>query len=190
MSSDHSKLPHQGISQAVLAGQPIRQIAYFVGDVRAAAARHAALYGSGPFFILDVPPLAAVHRGREVIFDHTPAFGQWGTMQVELIQQNNGGTSIFHDLFPEGSGRTGLHHIALFVDDLERSVEAFSKAGHLEAMRLTNPRNNVTVVMMDTVSLYGHFVEFYEPVAALTELYDLVAAAAVGYDGSNPVREL
>lgn len=174
----------------MLAGQPIRQIAYFVGDVRAAAARHAALYASGPFFILDVPPLRAVHHGREVIFDHTPAFGQWGTMQVELIQQNNSGASIFHDMFPEGSGRTGLHHVALLVDDLESSVSAFIKAGYPEAMRLTHPGNNVTVVMMDTVSLYGHFVELYEPVKALTELYDLVAAAAVGYDGSNPVRTL
>ena len=45
---------------------PIRQIAYFVPDVRVAAARHAALFGSGPYFVAEHIPLRkALYRGRE-----------------------------------------------------------------------------------------------------------------------------
>lgn len=45
---------------------PIRQVAFFVEDVRASARAHHAAYGSGPFFVADNIPLArAVHRGTE-----------------------------------------------------------------------------------------------------------------------------
>lgn len=36
---------------SLLQSAAIRQIAYFVPDVREAALRHATLYGSGPFFV-------------------------------------------------------------------------------------------------------------------------------------------
>jgi hypothetical protein len=172
----------------MLLGQPIRQIAYFTPDVRLAAQRHVTLYGSGPYFVLDFPPMSSTYRGREAIFDHTIAVGQWGAMQVEFVQQNRSGSSIFHDLFPEGSGKTGLHHVALFVDDLESAVDAFVQAGFTEAARISPPGLGVTTVFMDAVGIYGHFVELYEPKPLLKKIYDMVATAAVGFDGRDPVR--
>jgi hypothetical protein len=172
----------------MLAGQPVRQLAYYVDDVRAAATQHVALYGSGPFFIMDYPPLTVNHRGREVPFNHTAAIGQWGSMQVEVLQQNDDGPSVLHDLYPVGSGKTGLHHVALFVDDLEDAVAAFARAGHAEAARISPPGMNVTAVFIDAIRTYGHFIELYEPKPILTNLYDMVAKAAIGYDGRDPVR--
>jgi hypothetical protein len=100
---------------------PIRQIAYFVRDVRAAALAHNATFGSGPFFIIDHIALArAEHRGSLVPHDHSSAYGQWGAVMIEFVQQHNAEPSAFHDMYPEGSGQYGLHHAALFVDDLTR----------------------------------------------------------------------
>lgn len=172
----------------MLLGQPIRQIAYFTPDVRASAERHAALFGSGPYFLLNIPVCSATLRGKEVPFDHTAAVGQWGAMQVEFVQQNRSGPSIFHDLYPEESGKTGLHHVAMFVDKLEPAVEAFEKAGYPEAARITPLGLNVSAVFMDTVRVYGHFVELYERAPILMRIYDMAAAAAVGFDGRDPVR--
>jgi len=36
---------------------PVKQIAYLVNDVREAALRHSAHFGSGPFFVIDYPPI-------------------------------------------------------------------------------------------------------------------------------------
>ncbi|MFD2136543.1 hypothetical protein ACFSLT_18030 [Novosphingobium resinovorum] len=89
-----------------MAPLPIRQIAYFVPDVRAAARAHSAAFGSGPYYVADHIALTrAVHRGVERELDHSSAYGQWGEVMIEFCQQNNPGPSAFHDLYPEGSGR-------------------------------------------------------------------------------------
>ena len=45
-------------------------------------------------------------------------------------------------------------------------------------------------VFIDTVASLGHMVELYRPVSALVGFYDMVADAAAGWDGSEPVRVL
>jgi catechol 2,3-dioxygenase-like lactoylglutathione lyase family enzyme len=171
------------------AAHAISQIAYFVPDVRAAALRHATLFGSGPFFVMEHVPLdSVVHRGRPTHFDHTAAFGQWGEVMLEFVQQNHPGASILHDLYPEDSGRFGLHHVACMVEDLEKSVAHFTAAGSPEVFRARIAALDIEGVMMDTVATYGHFVELYPAVPAMTGFYAMVAAAAREFDGRDPVR--
>ena len=174
----------------MLLNQPVRQIAYYVNDVREAARRHTARHGSGPFFVVDFPPQTVSYRGQQVPFNITCAFGQWGAMQVELLQQNDDGPSVLHELYPAGSGKTGIHHMAIIVDSLEQAVATFTEAGYGEAARMTSDAMNLTAVFIDTVADYGHFIELYEPKPAITMLYGMVANAAVGFDGHDPVRPL
>lgn len=175
----------------MLFGQPIRQIAYYVEDVREAAKAHSALFGSGPFFILQIPPLDVVYRGEAVPYDQTAAVGQWGAMQVELLQENlDDGPSILHELYPKGSGRTGIHHVAMFVDDLEQSVAQFAAAGFPEVMRAKPRGTDMCAVFLDAIATHGHFIELYEPAPPLAALYEMVAKAAEDFDGSDPVRTI
>jgi hypothetical protein len=174
----------------MLTGQPVRQIAYYVDDIRAAAARHVATFGSGPFFVMDLPPLPAVYRGQPIVLDQPAAVGQWGHMQVELIQENGDGPSILHELYPRATGRYGLHHMAIFVDDLETAVTHCARQGLKEVMRVTPPGLDMSAVFIDAVATHGHFFELYEPIPALVALYAHVAAAAVDFDRSDPVRTI
>jgi len=174
----------------VLAGKPVRQIAYYVEDIRAAATRHAEMFGSGPYFVMEFPPLTVIHRGKSTTFDQTAAVGQWNSLQVEFLQQNDSGPSVLHDLYPPGCGKTGLHHVAIFVDELNAAVESLKAAGHEEAARISPAGVDVTAVFVDTVSRYGRFIELYEPKPILTRLYDMVAAASRGFDGTRPIRSL
>ena len=161
---------------------PIRQIAYFVADVRIAAQRHHALFGSGPYFVADNIPLArSIHRGIERPLDHTSAYGQWGEVMIEFVQQNNAGPSAFHDLYPEDSGREGLHHVALFVDSLEEAEARLNGEGFetaLDAAMLDGFR----YLFIDTVSAYGHMLELYEPAPTLTGFYDFVRRRAGDFE--------
>jgi Glyoxalase/Bleomycin resistance protein/Dioxygenase superfamily len=167
--------------------QPAVQIAYIVNDIEEAAARFARLFGWGPFFTVHHLQMQRVlHRGREVHVDFSNGFGNAGNVMIELIQRHDVGPSVFHEL--HRPGEEGLHHIAVFIDDLDRCLEAFGKsglevAGYFEAF-------GTRAAMLDTCSIQGHFVEIYERSPFLNVLYKMVADAAIGFDGSHPVRAL
>jgi hypothetical protein len=172
----------------VTPGLPVRQLAYFVKDVRAAARRHHTLFGSGPFLVADhIATPVARHRGRHATLDHSAAYGQWGPVMVEFVQQNNPGPSAFHDLYPEGSGREGLHHVALFVDDLAAAIAGWEAAGHACAL-YAEMASGFPFAMIDTVAAYGHMIELYEPAPSLTGFYAEVARIAGS--GGDPVRTI
>lgn len=169
---------------------PIRQVAYFCADVRAAALAHHRLFGSGPFFVADNIPLArAVHRGVERPLDHSSAYGQWGDVMVEFVAQNNPGPSPFRDLFPEGSGQWGLHHVAVFVDDVDAALARFEAQGHATALR-AEMNDGFVFAFADTTAALGHMTELYAPVPVLTAFYAMVAEAANGYRGEDPIRPI
>ena len=115
---------------------PVRQVAYFCADAREAALAHHRMFGSGPYFVADNIPLAAsVHRGVERHFDHTSAYGQWGDVMIEFVHQNNSGPSAMHDMYPEGSGRFGIHHLAVWVDDVDAAAARLAAEGFPTAQR-------------------------------------------------------
>ncbi|MDB5714090.1 MAG: hypothetical protein JWO15_1487 [Sphingomonadales bacterium] len=164
---------------------PIRQIAYFVADVRVAATRHHELFGSGPFFIADHIATPVVrHRGCPATLDHSSAYGQWGEIMIEFVQQNNSGASAFHDMYPEGSGSEGLHHVAVFVDSLADEMQKYERQGHPVAL-YAEMASGFAFAMIDTVALFGHMIELYCPEQSLKDFYDIVAKAArEGVDGN------
>ncbi|MFT4054146.1 MAG: VOC family protein [Novosphingobium sp.] len=165
---------------------PVRQIAYFVPDVVAAAKAHMAAFGSGPYYVAEhIPLTSSLHRGRPAELDHTSAYGQWGEVMVEFVQQNNDGPSVFRDLFPDGA--QGMHHVALIVDDLQAAIARFEAAGHETAL-YAEVAPGVGFAMVDCVAELGHFVELYEPTPQLLAVYDLMRTSARDFDGSDPIR--
>lgn len=121
----------------------VRQLAYKVNELEAAAATHHRRFGSGPFFVLRHVALASSHyRGVARPFDHSSAYGQWGSMMVELVVQHNAEDSALHEMFPHGSGREGLHHAALFVDDMDAAIDRFEAEGAPLAQLLGNDRRH------------------------------------------------
>jgi len=168
----------------------VRQLAYKVNDLEAAAATHHRHFGSGPFFVLDHVPLASSqHRGVERPFDHSSAYGQWGSVMVELVVQHNPDPSALHDMFPHGSGAQGLHHAALFVDDLDRAIARFAAEGSPLA-QLSVTVGGTAFAFVDTRAHLGHMLELYEPTGQLGGFYDFVADAAQNWDGRDLIRAL
>lgn len=108
---------------------------------------------------------------------------------VEFVQQNNPGPSAFHDMYPEGSGRSGIHHVALFVDDIHAAIAAHNAQGRETAL-YAEMNDGFAFAMMDARAELGHMVELYQPVSGLTGFYDMVAAAAKKFDGRDPVRTI
>lgn len=163
----------------------IVQIAYAVDDVRAAALRFHTVTGAGPFFVRDHIPIdRAVHGSAPAVFDHSSACGQWGELMVEFVTH--------HRLEPAGldramrRSRPGFHHVAWFVEDLDRELDRLAAASAEPV--LVADTGAVRFAFVDPGEPVGHLVECYEPNDYLQAFYRAVRSAAVGWDGARPVR--
>ena len=158
------------------------QLAYAVDDVERAALTWTAR-GIGPFFVRDHIELVNVRvHGNPATFDHSSAFAQWGDVMIELIRQHDGG--------PEPIvGTTGMHHVAHFVDDFAAASALLHDGGRPEVL-YAETSNGMPFAFHDARTDRGHLIEIYERTAALGRFYDMVRGAAVGWDGTDPIRHL
>ncbi len=165
-------------------GAPV-QIAYGVDDVRGAAARWVAR-GVGPFFVSDHIAVRNVRVGGAAsTFDHSSAYGQWGSVMVELICQHN------HD---DGSAEPfvvphGIHHVAHIVDDFAAAQRELIAAGRPEAL-YAETVTGMPFAMHDARLELGHHIEIYEGTDRLRGFYDMVRTASEDWDGTDPIRTL
>jgi Glyoxalase/Bleomycin resistance protein/Dioxygenase superfamily len=164
-------------------GVPV-QIAYAVDDVERVAATFAERFGAGPFFIRHHPPFEATHEGEPAIFTHSSAYGQWGEMQVELVQ--------FGECSPASLARavvatSGLHHMAMFVESLPAEQQRLEELDMPCVMLSTTP-SGMQFAFHDARAQLGYFIELYEPADSVQRLYRKVRDAAIDWDGKDPVR--
>ncbi len=158
------------------------QVAYFVNDVRRSAQRANELFGTGPFCLYEHIPLQNVlYRGTPSELDHSSAYGQSGNIMIEFAQQNNDGPSAFRDMYPDGG--EGLHHVAMFVDDIAVEVQKLEQQGFEIANHYF--AGDVEVAFVDTRSEFGHMLELYQPVTALEKFYAMVAKRSANWDGND-----
>jgi len=168
--------------------RPFVQAAYFVADANAAARRWAREFAAGPFFLLEHIELEnVVHRGRPAALDHTAAFGQLGSIMIELVQQHGEHPSVFRDMY--AAGQYGLHHMAYFAGDFDAELARLRGLGYATAMTASTalgPR----FAFADATAELGHMLEIYEDSQGMRGFYTMVAGASRDWDGVDPVRSL
>jgi hypothetical protein len=162
-------------------GGPV-QLAYAVDDVTEAARRWNA-NGVGPFFVLEHIDVHNVRvHGTPSTFDHSSAYAQWGDVMVELIcQHDSGGERIVP--------ASGIHHVACFVENFEAAAAQLTAAGLPEVL-YAETAGGMAFGFHDARPERGHLVEIYERTEGLARFYDMVRESAVGWDGSDPIRNL
>ncbi|MGH6737450.1 MAG: VOC family protein [Bradyrhizobium sp.] len=168
----------------------IKQIAYVVPDIRKAARRHSALFGSGPYFIAEgYSGIPHVYRGKPWAMSIDSALGQWGDVQIELIQPTDQAPSIFREGQSADSAGPKCHHVCFHPDSLDEAIANVEAKGYPVAFDFTLPGWTRTV-LMDTLVDLGHFVEFYERTAEIAHLYGFIERAGAAFDGTNLIRPI
>lgn len=160
-------------------GAPV-QVAYAVTDVARAASLFSKQTGAGPFFVAHHIAIesARVH-GEPAIFDHSSAYGQWGPLMVELIEEHS----------PPLVRTPALHHVAFMVPDLTAAIVACASHGWPETL-WARTGTGQQFAFCDARHQRGHLVELYQPTPRLSAFYVMVADAAREWDGSRVVRHL
>ncbi len=172
----------------------VRQIAFVVRDVEQALRYWTTTLGVGPFFVLrELTPDTFRYRGEPSPPPTlTIALGNSGDLQIELIQQHDERPSAYRDFLV--SGREGLQHVSSWLTRAEydatfaRMVAAGSVVAHEGAMA----GGGVRFAYFGTDALAGgimfEIADVGEP--AVLPMMQMIADAARGWDGSDPIREL
>jgi methylmalonyl-CoA/ethylmalonyl-CoA epimerase len=101
-----------------MAAPLISHVGIAVENLDAAITRYRLLLGADPVHVIDVPD----QKVRVAIF---PASGYPGG-RIELLQAMSPDSAIARFISKRGEG---LHHLCLYVDDIERKLEELKTAG-------------------------------------------------------------
>jgi catechol 2,3-dioxygenase-like lactoylglutathione lyase family enzyme len=106
--------------------EEIIQVGLLVKDVEEAAKKFEKLIGIGPFEILEPAYREMTFRGKRGKFKIKIALAKAGSIQVELIQPLYGKAIYEESIQRRGYG---LHHLAIRVDNMERSIKEMETKG-------------------------------------------------------------
>lgn len=168
----------------------IRQVAYLVPDIEAAMAYWAGSLGVGPWFYNPRVPIANyTYRGRRYEPHNSVALANAGGLQVELLQTHNDVPSMYRDFIE--AGFTGVQHVAYWTEDFDADLERAEAAGFAVCMSGEVGANGRFVYFEKNTEAGVHpgtVIELSEVAGPKGRLFRMIREAAMGWDGSNPVR--
>jgi methylmalonyl-CoA/ethylmalonyl-CoA epimerase len=163
----------------------VTQIAYVSLDLGADIEYWTKEMGVGPFLRLDhIQFTRTIYQGQDCLLDVSAAFGYWGDIQVELIEQHNATPSVFKSW--SDSGALGIHHVCVLVTDLSvvraRCLE--SGGDIVQEAWLTGVGS---VIYVNFAAGHSGLIEFAELASSTIDLFSNLRRATKEWDGSNPV---
>jgi hypothetical protein len=163
------------------------QAAWIVDDLTQAVDQWLATTNVGPFYLIPHAQVDGLkYRGEISSIDMSAALAQAGPLQIELIEQHSGGPSAYRDAFPKGSG--GFHHLARMTQTFDADMERYRRQGLIIAAE--GAFGDMRFAYIDTRSELGHMTEVIEDRDSIKSIFNVIAAASVGWDRSDPVRHL
>jgi methylmalonyl-CoA/ethylmalonyl-CoA epimerase len=174
------------MSQALFG--PIVQIGYVVSDLDAAVAARSAGMGLGPWTIFRGSEMTGHYRGTATTVTMDVALCYQDGMQIELIQQRGVDPSPYLDVSGDTiRPKTGVHHIAWLVDDLDVALAAAKTRGLIPVFTASN-----AVVRVAYLCAPEEPDVLYELIegADMRAMIDAGIAATAVWDGSNPITEI
>ena len=111
--------------------------------------------------------------------------GSGAQLQVELVEIHRAEPASLAEIVQRTSG---IHHVATFVESIDEEQRRLTEIGW-PAVMTAETASGMRYAFHDARAELGHLLEVYEPSAGVRALYAMVAEAASGWDGSDPVRE-
>jgi hypothetical protein len=166
---------------------PVRQNGYVVRDVEAAMDHWTKVMGVGPFFYF---PTVVVEQftyyGQPSDVKLSIALANSGPLQIELIQQRNDAPSMYRDFL--AAGREGLQHVAFWTEKFDDDLRRARAAGFEIAQEGRFGGANGRLVYFSAEAHPGTVIELSEISGPKGPMFRRIAEAAVGWDGTDPIR--
>ena len=172
------------LTEERLGGRRIVQVAFVVDDLTTAAMQWSKMFGAGPFFVHETVPVSEVHAGdgSSGVFEFGAAFGQWGSVMVELIKIDR----VEPDSAASLMWRPGFNHVAYFASDPDAERARLERSGAPVLLKVSI--GGVPLHFHNALATTGCIIEHYPFIEAYEYIYRQVQSAADRWDGTDPVR--
>jgi catechol 2,3-dioxygenase-like lactoylglutathione lyase family enzyme len=108
------------------------------------------------FITLDMPRARAFLRGKQVEFVTRIGMAKVGEIDLELMEIVEGDHIVKEFLLKNGPG---LHHLGIYVDDLQKALEPWRKAGGKVVQETAHPEGIGTVYLDTETELGNLYIE-------------------------------
>ncbi len=165
---------------------PLRQMGYVVRDIEGAMRHWIDVCKVGPWFYVDKLAIRDFrYKGQPGDPHLSIALANSGDVQVELIQQRDDTPTMYQDFL--SAGHEGLQHFSTWPENYDEIYQAALKAGYTVGQEADSPRGPFVYFLDEGHP--GTVIEMAELNEARRRIFDGVRAAAVDWDGSDPIRE-
>ena len=162
---------------------------YVVGGIAETVERLVEGLGAGPFFLVENVPLENVlSRGEPAELEHNSAFGMCGGAPIELLEIARAAPERVEARW--SAPRPRIHHVAYVLpraaaEDLRASLDERGLPEYLSAQL-----GELDMTLHDASATLGHDIEIHVDNQRLREFFEMIRAAAEGWDGSEPLRRV
>jgi len=135
----------------------VEQLGFVYKDVEKQAKIFEETFNMPKFAILPETTQVVKYRGKDSKVNTKIAISRQFNIQIELIQLIEG-ESVFKEFLDQG--KEGIHHISLFIEDIDSYIEYFESRG-IE-MVYSGSIGKRVYAYFDTVDTLGMFLEVKE----------------------------
>ena len=165
---------------------PVVQQGYVVPDIGEAMA-HWIERGVGPFFAEEHIRPPGELDGQPIAPDLSAAFAYCGDQQIEVIQQHDGGPSVYAEYLSENP-RGGLQHLAFWVDDIDATLGTLAER---DAAYRVRQRYGPAHAYLDSERSPGVMIQLMARSDLMVGLFAGIERACRSWDGvTAPVRRI
>ena len=165
---------------------PIRQLGFVVPDIEEAMKHWSEVMGVGPFFYNPHVPIEDyIFEGKSYEPHNSVALANSGYIQVELIQCRNSVPSCYKEF--TDAGNWGLQHTAYWTENYDSDLALMEAEGFRVKMS-GNVGENGRFAYFDRETHPGTCIELSEVKGPKGRMFDLIRAAAEGWDGKDRIR--
>lgn len=144
--------------------------------------------GAGPFFLVErVAFDELTHHGQPCTWDHSAAFGQWGSIAIELQQVfASDPPGLTEKLLP--GPMPVFNHVAYISPTPEEDSAELAAAGY--ELFLHGGTGRLEIFFHDTRGALGQAVEIHRQGDGIEHAFRRIAEAASGWDGKDALRPM
>jgi len=168
--------------------RPVSHLGYAVTDIEEAVHHWSSTLGAGPFFLVpDIEFDEVIHRGEPAVFAHSAAFGQWGSIAIELMQVKTTSPPELTRMLVPGS-LPAINHVAYISDTAEQDSADLAAAGFELLMYAKG--GEMEIRWHDTRAALGHTIEIHRDCNFINAAFRRIADGARNWDGRDPLRPM
>jgi catechol 2,3-dioxygenase-like lactoylglutathione lyase family enzyme len=164
----------------------LRQVGIVVRDIESAMRHWVEVCGVGPWFYTDRLALTAfTYAGKRYDGLHgSIALANSGDVQLELIQQRCDTPSMYREFL--AAGHEGMQHWSSWPTDYDAIYQRALANGYTVGQEGDSPRGRFVYFRQEGHP--GTVIEMADATPARMRIFGAVRAAAVDWNGSDPIR--